>query len=116
MNIKNLAARATRKFALKLVEVRPLDVVSGMVTCGNHSVRDIPDFTTVVRSDDGTRDVEVMGNREFLYHGSVIAVAHDNARVLTVTSAGYGQMSTSAAIRQYASHFSGLGYKIVVAS
>ena len=62
MNLKNLAARATRKFALKLVEVQPLNVASGMVTCGNHSVRDVPDFTTIVRSDDGTRDVEGIVN------------------------------------------------------
>jgi hypothetical protein len=48
---------------------------------------------------------------------SNIAIVDDYRRILTVTSAGYGgEMSTSAAIRQYAAHFNAIGYKIVVAA
>lgn len=116
MNLKNLPCGASRKFALNLVEARPWETKMGWVRCGNHAVRDLPAERTFVRSDDGSRDVEVIGNREFWYHNSAIAVADDYRKILTVTSAGYGEMSTSAAIRQYAAHFHNLGYKIVVAA
>lgn len=116
MNLKNLPSVVSRKFALKMIEARPWESKKGWISCGNHSARDLPTGKTIVRTDDGSRDVEVIGNREFWYHHSAIAVVDDYRKVLTVTSAGYGEMSTSAAIRQYAAHFNGLGYKIVVAA
>lgn len=116
MNLKNLPLVTTRKFALNLVEARPWENKYGWVRCGNHAVRDLPTERTFVRSDDGTHDVEVVGNREFWYHNSAIAVANNYQKILTVTSAGYGEMSTSAAIRQYAAHFKNLGYKLIVAA
>lgn len=116
MNLKNLPCGVSRKFALKMIEARPWESKKGWISCGNHSARDLPTGRTIVRTDDGSRDVEVIGNREFWYHHSAIAVVDDYRRILTVTSAGYSEMSTSAAIRQYAAHFNGLGYKIVVAA
>lgn len=116
MNLEKLPNSASRKFAIKMVEARPWESKKGWVTCGNHSAQDLPAGRTFVRSDDGSRDVEVVGNRAFWFHHSAIAVVDDYRKILTVTSAGYGEMSTSAAIRQYAAHFSGIGYKIVVAA
>lgn len=109
-------ARATRKFAVTLVEATPHNTKFGVVSCGNHEVRDLPNFEVYVRSDDGQRDVLVHGNRAFAYHGTVIAVAEDTGKYLTVTCAGWGSMSTNAALNQYISHFKWLGYKIVVAN
>lgn len=115
-NINVTPARATRKFAARLVEASPHDTKFGVVTSGNHEVRDLPRGEIHVRSDDGQRDVLVKGDRAFFYHGTMIAVAADASKVLTVTSAGWGSMSTNAAINQYIGHFKWLGYKIVVAN
>lgn len=115
-NINSKPARATRKFAATLVEATPHNTKFGVVSCGNHEVRDLPNFEVYVRSDDGQRDVLVYGNRAFAYHGTVIAVAEDTGKYLTVTCAGWGSMSTNAALNQYISHFKWLGYKIVVAN
>ena len=115
-NVKIKPARATRKFAARLVEATPHDTKFGIVSCGNHEVRDLPNCETYVRSDDGQRDVLVHGNRAFSYHGTVIAVTADAFKFLTVTSAGWGSMSTNAALNQYISHFKWLGYRIFVAN
>ena len=115
-NIKIKPARATRKFAARLVEADPHDTRFGVVSCGNHEVRDLPRGEVYIRSDDGQRDVLVHANRAFSYHGTVIAVADDAFKVLTVTSAGWGSMSTNAALNQYIGHFRWLGYNIVVAN
>ena len=113
-NVNIQPARATRKFAEKLVEARPHENKFGVVQCGNHEVRDLPSGEVYIRSNDGQRDILVHGNRAFAYHGTVIAVAADAFKTLTVTSAGWGSMSTNAALNQYISHFKWLGYKIVV--
>lgn len=115
-NVKIAPARATRKFAEKLVEARPHENKFGVVHCGNHEVRDLPEGEVYIRSNDGQRDILVHGNRAFAYHGTVIAVAEDTGKYLTVTCAGRGSMSTNAALNQYISHFKWLGYKIVVAN
>lgn len=115
-NVNIQPARATRKFAARLVEVDPHDTRFGVVSCGNHEVRDLPNCETYVRSDDGQRDVLVRGNRAFSYHGTVIAVAADASKTLTVTCGGWGSMSTNAALNQYIGHFRWLGYNIVVAN
>lgn len=116
-NINIGPARANRKFAMKLVKAEPHNTRFGVVSCGNHAVRKLPREEIYVRSDDGQRDILVRGNRAFEYHGTVIAVAADAFRVLTVTSGGYGDsISTSATINQYIGHFKWLGYKIVVAN
>lgn len=115
-NLNITPARPTRKFAARLVDACPHDTRFGVVSCGNHEVRDLPREEVYVHSDDGQRDVLVRGNRAFSYHGTVIAVAADAFKVLTVTSAGWGSMSTNAAINQYIGHFKWLGYKIVVAN
>ena len=106
-NINVTPARATRKFAARLMEASPHDTKFGIVTSGNHEVRDLPRGEIHVRSDDGQRDVLVKGDRAFFYHGTVIAVVADASKVLTVTSAG----CTNAAINQYIGHFKWLGYQ-----
>ena len=115
-NINTPAARATRKFAARLIEAAPHDSKFGVVTCGNHSVRNLPREEVYVRSDDGQRNILVRGNRAFEYHGTVIAVAADAFKTLTVTCGGWGSMSTNAAINQYIGHFKWLGYNVVVAN
>lgn len=115
-NVNIQPARATRKFAATLVEAMPHDTKFGVVSCGNHEVRDLPNREVYVRSDDGQRDIRVHGNRAFTYHGTVIAVAADSSKTLTVTCGGWGSMSTNAAINQYIGHFKWLGYRILVAN
>ena len=115
-NVNAVPSRPTRKFAEKLVEATPHNSKFGVVTCGNHAVRHLPNNEIYVRSDDGQRDVLVRGNRAFEYHGTVVAVAADAFRVLTVTCGGWGSMSTNAVINQYIAYFRWLGYKIVVAN
>ena len=115
-NINIAPARASRKFAAKLVEAAPHDTKFGVISCGNHEVRDLPRGEVYVRTDDGQRDVLVKGNRAFSYHNTVVAVAADVFKTLTVTCGGWGSMSTTAAINQYIGHFKWLGYKIVVAN
>lgn len=115
-NINIQPARATRKFAEKLIEATPHNTKFGVVQCGNHEVRDLLSGEVYIRSNDGQRDILVHGNRAFAYHGTVIAVVADAFKTLTVTSAGWGSMSTNAALNQYISHFKWLGYKIVVAN
>ena len=115
-NVNQKPARATRKFAANLVEACPHDPRFGVVSCGNHEVRDLSRGEIYVRSDDGQRDVRVKWNRTFSYHGTVIAVAADAFKTLTVTSGGWSSMSTNAALNQYIGHFRWLGYNIVVAN
>lgn len=114
--VNTTPARATRKFAARLVDAAPHDTRFGVVSCGNHEVRNLSREEVYVRSDDGQRDVLVRGNRAFSYHGTTIAVAADAFKVLTVTCGGWGSMSTNAALNQYIGHFKWLGYKIVVAN
>ena len=112
--LKNIPAVASRKFAIKLIAALPHEVRGNEIFCGNHSVRNLPDGVTSVYNDGGVHKVDVVGNRAFTYHGTIIAVVDDYRRLIYVTSAGYGQMSTSAAIRQYLAHFCGLGYKAAI--
>ena len=55
---------------------------------------------------------EARGNEIFCGNHSVRNLP--DGVTIHVTSAGYGQMSTSAAIRQYLAHFCGLGYKAAI--